>query len=66
MNEFPSVTVELEVNPVPLMVNVCGDVDPVTGFGETLLIVGAAATGVIVIDKAPEHTLLPLDAHTRM
>ena len=43
LNEFPSVTVELEVNPVPVIVNVAGDADPVTGFGETLLIVGATA-----------------------
>ena len=65
MNEFPKVTVEFEVNPVPLIVNVIADADPVTGFGETLVIVGAATTGVIVIDKAPEQTLLPLEAHTR-
>ena len=43
MKEFPSVTVEVEVNPVPLMVNGAGDVDPVTGFGETLLMVGVVA-----------------------
>ena len=39
---FPSVTVEFEVKPVPVIVKVCGEVDPVTGFGFTLLICGAA------------------------
>ena len=62
---MPNVTVEFEVNPLPLIVNVIADADPVTGFGETLVMVGPATTGVIVIAKADEQTLLPLDAHTR-
>ena len=40
---FPSVTVELEVKPVPVIVKVCAEVDPVTGFGLTPLMCGAAA-----------------------
>ena len=47
MKEFPSVTLEAEVNPVPLIVNVCTESDPVTGFGLTLVIV------VAVIALAP-------------
>ena len=65
MVELPSVTVEFKVNPVPVIVNVIAEAEPVTGFGETLLIVGAATAAVIVIDKAPEHTVLPLKVHTR-
>src|SRR5437870_3438849 len=39
-------TVGLFTNPVPLSVIVCELFDPVTGFGETLVIVGAAAGAV--------------------
>jgi hypothetical protein len=38
-------TVGLFTKPVPLMVTVCPLFEPVTGFGETLVIVGAAVAG---------------------
>jgi hypothetical protein len=34
------------MNPVPLMVKGCGEFEPVTGLGTTLLIVGATASVV--------------------
>jgi hypothetical protein len=40
-------TVGLSTKFVPLIVIVCALVDPVTGFGLTLLIVGAAAAAVV-------------------
>ena len=54
MKEFPSVTVEEEVNPVPLMVKVWALFDPVTGLGETPLIVGATAAAATVKVKEEE------------
>ena len=46
MYALPRVTVELEVNPVPLIVKGCGEFEPLTGLGLTLLIVGANASVV--------------------
>jgi hypothetical protein len=40
-------TVGLSTKFVPLIVTVCALVEPVSGFGLTLLIVGAAAAAVV-------------------